>query len=262
MTTQQQAPTAPERTTYRRSGRRAVADAHNPASFDHLVHHYEGLAGLLGLPFADVLAPRPTVTRTGRAVDLGCGTGRHANLLANRFHDVLAVDISEPMLAFAREHRSAPTIRYERRHLETVTPDRDGQFDLVLSAYVLHHVPNPALVLDGIRELVAPGGTALVVDLCDQPHTADWFRHEARRALAVDLRRRRRPIRQAVDLYRLATHDDWLAHQASDRPLTPAAFEGIYRAALPGAQIRPLYRARAVSWRRPAWPAADGWAAP
>jgi SAM-dependent methyltransferase len=260
MTTKPQAPAGWQPTAGPRTGRTTITD--DPSSFDHLVHHYDRLAGLLDQPFADVLPPRPLVTRTGRALDLGCGTGRHARLLANRFQEVLAVDVSEPMLAFARGHRSAPTIHYQRRHLETVTPSSDGQFDLVLSAYALHHVTNLVPALDRIRELVAPGGTALIVDLCDQSHTADWFRREARRILAADLRRRRRPIRQAVELYRLGTHPAWIAHQASDRPLAPGAFEKTYRSAFPGARIRPLYRARAVSWRRPASSATEAWAAP
>jgi len=34
----------------------------------------------------------------GRALDLGCGTGRHAVLLARRFEQVDAIDLSGPMI--------------------------------------------------------------------------------------------------------------------------------------------------------------------
>jgi SAM-dependent methyltransferase len=41
----------------------------------------------------------------GRALDLGCGTGRHAVLLAGRFTHVDAIDVSPPMIEIARARR-------------------------------------------------------------------------------------------------------------------------------------------------------------
>ncbi len=55
----------------------------------------------------------------GRALDLGCGTGRHAVLLAARFTHVDAIDLSLPMIEIARAKRSRPNISYQQADLLT-----------------------------------------------------------------------------------------------------------------------------------------------
>jgi SAM-dependent methyltransferase len=220
-------------------------------SFDRLAGHYDRLGQLADSQLDAYLAARLPAQPGGRAVDLGCGTGRHAALLAGWFDEVLAVDLSAPMLAFAQRHRSRPNVRYEQRDLGAVVAERDGRFDFVLSVFTLHHVPDVARVLDQVRGLVAPGGQAILVDLCDQPRPAGWFRRRALRTLATDLLRRRRPVGEAGELYRRATDPAWLAHQTTDRPLPPGQFERTYGSAFPGAAVTPLPRARAVHWHRP-----------
>jgi ubiquinone/menaquinone biosynthesis C-methylase UbiE len=48
----------------------------------------------------------------GRALDLGCGTGRHTMLLADRFTRVDAVDLAAPMIELARARRPRPNVTY------------------------------------------------------------------------------------------------------------------------------------------------------
>jgi ubiquinone/menaquinone biosynthesis C-methylase UbiE len=57
----------------------------------------------------------------GRALDLGCGAGRHAVLLAERFTHVDAVDLSLPMIEIARAKRSRPNVAYRRADLLEAT---------------------------------------------------------------------------------------------------------------------------------------------
>jgi SAM-dependent methyltransferase len=219
-------------------------------SFDHLVARYDRISTLLGAELrAWLLFHLPA--RGDRALDLGCGTGGQTALLADRYAEVVAVDLSGPMVEFARRRRPAPNVRYEQRDLRGVTPDTDGRFDLVFSAYTLHHVELDS-ALHRIRSLVRPGGQVLLVDVVDDRPALprEWLRRQAWRTFGTDLRHRRRPLREAVELLRLQLDPDWLDHQTSERLRSAADWDAHCRAVLPGATITPLHHARALDWRR------------
>src|SRR6266498_3734311 len=126
-------------------------------SFDACAEVFDRLGELIGGPLSAYL-DGVLHQRGERAVDLGCGTGRHVALLAGRYREVLGVDVSEPMLEIANRRRAGAGVRFVRRDLRDLRPDRDGRFDLVLSAHTLHHVEDLDATLERIRELVAPGG--------------------------------------------------------------------------------------------------------
>jgi SAM-dependent methyltransferase len=243
------------------------AHTRDPQSFDHLAAHFDRLAALIGAELQAWLLFR-LPAHAGRAADLGCGTGVHTQLLADRYDEVLAVDLSEPMLARARTRRPHGNIHYQQRNLTDVTPDRDGRFDLVFTAYTLHHVPDLDAALAHLRDLVRPGGQLMAVDVVDT-RSADlstaptgqatgttcvprrWFRRQALRQLLSDLRHRSRPPRRALELLGLQLDPAWLDHQTTDRLLPAADWDTTARTALPGAEITPLHRARALHWRAP-----------
>jgi len=224
--------------------------AADPRSFDHLPAVFDRFAELAGGPLNGYLAAR-LPERGGRAVDLGCGTGRHARLLSASFNEVLAVDVSAPMLQYAQQQRPAGNICYQHRDLRDLTPGRDGRFDLVLSTHTLHHLPDLDSALEQVRSLVRPGGQVILVDSVDARRRVPraWFRSQARRALAADLLHHRRPVRQAAELYRLSVHPSWLDHLATDVFLTPAEFTHRYGQVFPGAELTGMYRTLAMHWR-------------
>lgn len=225
----------------------------DPQSFDHLPEVFDRFAELVGGPLLDYLAPL-LPARGGRVVDLGCGSGQHAALFAGHYAEVLAVDVSAPMLELARRRRHRHNIRYEQRDLADVTPGTDGTFDLVFTAHTLHHAPDLELALTEIRDLVRPGGQAIVIDNVDDRRQVPraWFVREARRALYADVRHRRRGVREAWEAYRLSVHPGWLDHLTTDTFLPPAEWDAAARRVLPGCRIAPMYRARAVHWTRTA----------
>jgi SAM-dependent methyltransferase len=100
-----------------------------------------------------------------RVLDLGAGTGRVADPLADLGHDVVAVDDSAEMLAHvrrARPHRS----RIEDLRLAE-------RFDVVLLASHLVNTPDDALrrrLLAAARRHLADGGRVLL-----QWHEPGWF---------------------------------------------------------------------------------------
>lgn len=230
----------------------AARGVHDPQSFDHLPARYDRYAELVGAELRAWLLFKLPV-HGARALDAGCGTGLHTDLLADRYDQVLAVDTSAPMLTHAGRRRPRGNVRYERRDLHDVTLNEDGAFDLVLSAYTLHHVPDLPAALRHLRSLVRPGGAVLLIDVADDryPVPRSWLRTEAWRTFRTDITRRRRPTTDAVELLRLSLDPDWLDHQSTDRLTPPTEWDTLGRSVFPGATIATLDRAHALAWTAP-----------
>jgi malonyl-CoA O-methyltransferase len=96
------------------------------------------------------------------AVDLGCGTGRHALRLAAEGASVTAVDFSEGMLAEARAKPGAEAIRFVVHDLATPLPFPAARFDLAVSGLVLEHLHDLGRFLAETRRILRPGGRAVV----------------------------------------------------------------------------------------------------
>jgi malonyl-CoA O-methyltransferase len=96
------------------------------------------------------------------ALDLGCGTGRHALWLAEAGATVTAVDFSEGMLAEARRKPGAERVRWVAHDLHRPLPFADGSFDLVVSGLVLEHLRELDRFFAEARRVLKPGGRAVV----------------------------------------------------------------------------------------------------
>ena len=98
----------------------------------------------------------------GKALDFGCGVGRVTRAMAAYFAECDGVDISDTMIAKAKELNAASSaftfMLLDGRDL-SVFPD--NHFDLVYSNIVLQHLPSRALIEHKITEFVRmlrPGG--------------------------------------------------------------------------------------------------------
>ena len=103
--------------------------------------------------------------RCAVAVDLGCGTGNVLHAMLQKAETVIGVDGSARMLELARRRFVYEGERVSLRigdlsHL----PLADGEADFAALNMVLHHVPEPEVVLHEIKRVLAPGGQLLLTD--------------------------------------------------------------------------------------------------
>ncbi len=70
-----------------------------------------------------------------RILDVPCGQGRHAHLLAEAGMDVDGLDYSEDLLAVARERGTASTLRYTRGDMRKLPARWTGRFDGVVNLF-------------------------------------------------------------------------------------------------------------------------------
>lgn len=107
-------------------------------------------------PFLDLLAllhPIPS----GRAADLGCGTGELTRALHERLGaaETLGIDTSAAMLAKAKTF-AGRGLRFETGDLAAFAPER--AYDVVFSNAALHWVPDHPKLLAQLTAAVAPTG--------------------------------------------------------------------------------------------------------
>src|SRR5215472_7989007 len=119
---------------------------------------------------ADWLEPHPAVVAiltelhargARRVLDLGCGVGRHALLLAEHGFDVEAIDGSPAGLAVVRETAAARGLPVSlHQGLADALPFPDAGFDYVLAWNVIHHgtLGDPARRLGEIWRVLRPAG--------------------------------------------------------------------------------------------------------
>jgi SAM-dependent methyltransferase len=111
----------------------------------------------LAVPFADFAGH----ARNGeRVLDVGCGTGHLAGLLASQASAsrVVGVDLAEPYLERARREYGALGIDF-RAGDACALPFDDASFDRVLALLVLHFVPKSAQAVAQMRRVARPGAT-------------------------------------------------------------------------------------------------------
>jgi SAM-dependent methyltransferase len=109
----------------------------------------------LAVPFIDFARP----PADGEALEVGCGTGSLAIALSERRGGrVVAVDIAEPYLAFARTRSGAERVHFQTGNA-TRLPFPEQRFSAVLTQLVLNFVPDADVAAREIRRVCRSGGT-------------------------------------------------------------------------------------------------------
>lgn len=214
-------------------------------SFDRFAANYDRFAGLQPQRVLNWLLTQ-LPAHAGRALDAGCGAGRHTQALAERFDEVVGIDISEPLVDIARRQRSGPNVRYLVTDLASFT-DADG-FDLVFSSTTLHHVADLDAALLHLRGLVRAGGIVILIDNVAPRQTPPRWVHILGAVRHVPSDVCRFGWRQAGWLLKFRTSAPWLDHLASDRYLSRQAFERRCGTIFPGGQFHNLGFAHGLAW--------------
>src|SRR4051812_20075338 len=95
--------------------------------------------GTYYLAFRDLPEIIRAHTTGSRALDFGCGTGRSTRFLCQHGFRTVGVDISQDMIAMARQ--SDPAGDYRRMDDGDFSQFADGTFDVVLSAFTFDNIP-------------------------------------------------------------------------------------------------------------------------
>ncbi|MDM9380056.1 class I SAM-dependent methyltransferase [Chlorogloeopsis sp. ULAP01] len=103
-------------------------------------------------------------------LDAGTGTGRIPILMGQMRSQwqIIAIDLAKSMLEIASHHIEQARLQ-SQIHLELVDakhlPYADGQFDLVMSNSLIHHLPDPLSFFSEIKRVLKPNGGIFLRDL-------------------------------------------------------------------------------------------------
>jgi SAM-dependent methyltransferase len=114
--------------------------------------------------WADLLA-RLVPPIGSRVVDLGCGTGSIAVLLAEQGHRVTGLDAAPLMIAAAAAKAARHAVDLDLRLGDATAPElAPASYDVVLARHVVWALPDTEATLRGWVDLLTPGGRLVLVE--------------------------------------------------------------------------------------------------
>jgi len=106
-------------------------------------------------------------------LDIGCGKGELSALLATKAKRVIAVDLADKMIEYARSNNHADNIDYICGNIL----DMDyapSSFDIIITTATAHHLPYEWL-LELAKDKLRPGGKLIILDLAKPGSLTDYI---------------------------------------------------------------------------------------
>lgn len=141
-------------------------------AFNHGYRHFGGVAAvaaLARLPGLGRLRRKATYDldvllhpflEGGKLLEIGCGTGRYLDLMrALGWVDPVGVEMSERAAATARDVLGLRVLVGELDQLAL----EPASFDAISLSHTLEHLPDPVILLAGVRRLLKPTGRVAVI---------------------------------------------------------------------------------------------------
>jgi ubiquinone/menaquinone biosynthesis C-methylase UbiE len=111
---------------------------------------------------------RNHLSASDNVLEVGCGTGTTALLLAPSVKQITAIDFSSRMIEIAREKavtQGVENVRFDRATLFDDDLEK-GSFEVVIAFNVLHLLEDTPGAVHKIHELLKPGGSFISKTVC------------------------------------------------------------------------------------------------
>ncbi len=119
-------------------------------------------------------------------LEIGCGTGKNTEWLLTKAKQITAVDLSEEMLARAKEKISSDKVQFVEADINEEWMFTNDKFDLVTFSLVLEHIENLESIFKKVANVIKPGGFVYVGELHPfKQYTGSKARFETNEGLQV-----------------------------------------------------------------------------
>ena len=173
------------------------------------------------------------------ALEIGCGTGAFARLLAKRSKRVVALDLSPEMIRVARA-RSSQFENLEFHLADAMTWDfPQSELDFICSIATLHHLDQRRLLVK-MKDALRPGGVLVVLDLVESDRLVERILEVVASGVSGSLRLlHNRRLNPPVEVRKA-----WEQHGKHDSYLTTTQIRALANEIFPGASVK-----RRLLWR-------------
>lgn len=110
-------------------------------------------------------ATRAHLSPHDKVLEIGCGTGSTALILAEHVAQITATDISAEMIAIANEKSAPENVRFLQAGAEAKV-EGDTPLDAVLAFNTLHILDDPEAVIGRVFQALKPGGVFISKSAC------------------------------------------------------------------------------------------------
>ncbi|WP_327636013.1 methyltransferase domain-containing protein [Kribbella sp. NBC_00482] len=129
---------------------------------------YLNLLGKQWLPAIPEIDERLRADPPARVADFACGTGWSSIAMAQAYPRITVhgLDLDEDAIAAATRHalETGLSERVSYSVANASDASQSGRFDLVTILEAMHDIPRPVDALRSARQLLAPGGSVLILD--------------------------------------------------------------------------------------------------
>ena len=136
-------------------------------------------------PTYEMIADNIPIQNRGVIVDVGCGPGHLAYLIARKYSNlkVIGLDISEPAIRIAKQ-KKLQNLEFQIGDVHNLQL-KDDSTDFIVSTLSFHHWQDQIGALNEIYRVLSPSGKAFIYELYSDvsdmdinKHLTPFFRHE------------------------------------------------------------------------------------
>ncbi|MBC8481813.1 MAG: class I SAM-dependent methyltransferase [Planctomycetes bacterium] len=116
----------------------------------------------------DVLS-QPWVPKSGRVIELGCGTGPILRRVCKRGFSGVGIDVSRTAIAMAKEQSKGLDIKFRQGDVCNLNTKAIGKFDVVIDGLCLHcitDVRDRKAYLDNVLKILKDNGLFILNTMC------------------------------------------------------------------------------------------------
>ncbi len=155
-----------------------MTSSHHDRILDQFTRQAVPFSNAAGIRDAEALQRIVQLAQAGpedTVLDVGCGPGLLAAAFARQVRHVIGIDLTPAMLDRARQlqqEQRLSNISWQQGDVSNL-PYGKGEFSIVSSRFVFHHLLEPLTVLKEMRRVCRPGGRIVVADTAPTVAKAD-----------------------------------------------------------------------------------------